>query len=169
MATNLQLLHEEVLTGSTSTINMTNCFYGSYKDFEVHTNLTKQSGNTGTNLKLIDSAGSVNSDSTYDWGLYVQKSNTGWSELRDVNKTSWENLGGVHDANGGKHIFRIYNPISSTQFTYFQSIGTSWDQGALRGYRGLGVFSANTSMYGLQLGFNDAPVEIGKISVYGVK
>ena len=174
MAGNLEFIKSVEVTTSVLSIDVTNCFSADYDVYKITTNDFSTAGATGTALygRYIDSGGSVISASNYDIAYLNLKSNLAFGESRFTNQTSLFYQFGVIDqspeSNGG--VAYIFNPFSSSSYTFSLSQTAGNLSGNLQGTKHIGVLKQTASMTGIQIfdGTGVRPFDEGKVSVYGL-
>jgi len=175
MAGNLEFIKSETITTSVLSVDVTNCFSADYDVYKITINDFSTAGATQTNLngRYIDSGGSVITASNYDMAYLNLKSNVAFGEDRFTNQTSLFYQFGVIDqspeGNGG--VLYIFNPFSSSSYTFSLSQTSGALSGVLQGTKHIGVLKQTASMTGIQIfdANGSRPFDEGKISIYGVK
>lgn len=175
MATNLELINSFEVTSSTSSFDVDNIFSDKYDVYCLSLTNFETVGTTQTALyiRFIDSTGTVITNLTYDYALYRLDVLRTYAETR-VTNTNFLNLYQIDQRpTGGSDIFYVYNPYSSSSYTFAQWQGISvWQAGALEvvGTKGIGVEKTAQSIRGIQLVEpNVRPFDKGRVSVYGVR
>jgi len=173
MATNLEFIKSTTITSAVSTLDITDVFSAEYDVYQITASGLSTAGSTTyCALKLINSSGSVLSDSSYDDAYLSCKTNTTFGEAKNVGITYWQEFfgdadGGGEGSAGANYIFNPFN----TSYT-FNLRQTFHAQGGLyRMYKGIGVYKQTTSCTGIHLMFTELSQDVtgGTISVYGVK
>ena len=176
MATNLQLIHREPITSSQSTTSITNCFTSSYDVYKIVSSGISTAGTTAVtlNMRLIDSGGSVISDSEYDYGHLIMRTDAAFVEQYATGQTKFyrpfaESTDQAPDSQGA--IIYVFNPNDSSAYTFI--IYQNMDSGSSLhiGMKGIGVHNVAEQITGFQLVEDNGsrPYDTGTISVYGVK
>jgi len=175
MAGSLELISTTTMTDDVQTVNITNVFSDKYDVYMIKGSnmLGKNSTATGVNLRLINSSDSVLS-SNYDFAQLTLKGEASFSEGRSTTATRLENVfGGLDDSGQSQgNVAYIYNPFSSSSYTFCQWQSASTPSGNLRGHKGIGVLHTTASITGFQVELNESASRFsgnGKVSVYGVK
>jgi hypothetical protein len=175
MSTNLELIKTTIMTDNVQTVNITNVFSNKYDVYMIKGSnmIGKNSTATGVNLRLINSSDSVLS-SDYDFAQLTLKGEASFSEGRSTTATRLENVFGGLDDSGQSagNVAYIYNPFSSSLYTFCQWQSSSMPGGNLRGHKGIGVLHTTASITGFQVELNESASRFsgeGKVSVYGVK
>ena len=169
----LRLLNDTTVSSSVHFVNVEDVFT---TDFEVYqvvgaNFLGATSTATGTNMRLINASGSVIADD-YMYAQQSMKAETGFGENRSEDESRiWNVMSGVDDsgqASGGD--FWIFNPASSSNYTWvlYESAGSP--SGNFRGYKGIACYPKNLSITGFQIENNES-VDFsggGNLKTYGL-
>jgi hypothetical protein len=175
MATNLELINSFEVTSSTSSFDVDNVFTDKYDVYYLSLTNFQTVGTTQTRIRIrfIDSTGTVETGSTYDYAYLQMDSIRAFAEPKNTNTTFLDyNL--VDQApTGAGLISYIYNPYSASSYTFssWQNVSV-WQAGALetRGTKGIGVEKTAQSIRGFQIFETDTrPFDKCRVSVYGVK
>ena len=175
MAGSLELISTTTMTDDVQTVNITNVFSDKYDVYMIKGSnmIGKNSTATGANLRLINSSDSVLS-SDYDFAQLTLKGEASFSEGKSTTATRLENVFGGLDDSGQSagNIAYIFNPFSSSRYTFCQWQSSSMPGGNLRGQKGIGALHTTASITGFQVELNESASRFsgdGKVSVYGVK
>ena len=175
MAGSLELISTTTMTDDVQTVNITNVFSDKYDVYMIKGSnmLGKNSTATGVNLRFINSSDSVLS-SDYDYAQLALKGEASFAENRSTTETRlWNVFGGLDDSGQSQgNIAYVYNPYSSSSYTFCQWQNGSMPGGNLREYKGVGVLHTTASITGFQVELNESASRFsgnGKVSVYGVK
>ena len=177
MAGNLEFIHKETISGSTSTTNVTSCFTSDYDVYKIYSSGISTAGTdyVDLNMRFIDSGGSVISASEYDYANLNMLSWDSFSESSATGQTSFlrafsESTDQAPESQGGE--ITVYNPNSSSSYTFItyansQKYGGSY----MTGLKGIGVHTVAETITGFQLleSNGSRPYSSGVILVYGVK
>ena len=108
-------------------------------------------------------------DSTYDYAYLQMDSNTSFTDVSSTTATSLKfNEIDIRPEGAGFQIY-IYNPFSSSSFTFANWQTASFFSSKLRGTKAIGVEHTAQSIRGFQLfEINTRPFDSGTISIYGV-
>ena len=172
MAGNLEFIHKETISASTSSVSIDNVFSSNYDVYKITINGVSTAGTIGTFLaiRFIDNAGSVISDLEYDWADLEMRSDTIFSNDNDIG-VSFMRMNGVTDQSPesmGANV-NIYNPYDSSSYTFIngQSSGITTN---LRGGKNIGVHKVAETIRGFAVIETNGsrPFDSGTISVYGL-
>ena len=166
MATNLQFIKSHDITSSVANLSVTDCFNSQYEEYKIIGQINSSGGFADANLQFIDTSGNVETGSDYEFGMLILKSETSGAQFRGTSQSSivaQMNSG----ENGSANVLNVYNPFSSSSFTFTTvEKGVSFSSG-LRAYKMVGVHKLAESMSGFKLTFDENATS-GRISVYGV-
>lgn len=172
MATNLQLISTQAISGSISSLDFDNVFSANYDVYKITSQGISTVGttNNSTGIRLLDSSGTVIDQAEYDYAQQVLRTNTSFGEVRATGQTSVLDFFGVTDqapeSTGG--VGYVYNPFDSSSYTFFMQQNSMALAGVYRGFKAIGVHKSAESCRGFRATFSQA-VGSGTISVYGVK
>jgi len=172
---NLRLINETTTTAGVQTVNITDVFSSDFDIYKIvgAVNLGNNSTATGFNLRFINASGSVVS-TDYDYAQQAMKSEASFGENKSASETRLWNVFGVLDDSGQSagNVAYVFNPFSSSSYTFclWQSAGTP--SGNLRAYKGIGVLHQTSVITGFQAELNESVGEFasgGKIKTYGLR
>jgi len=174
MATNLEFIKSTTITSPVSTLDITDVFSANYDVYQLTANGLSTAGSTTyCAAKLINSSGSVLSDGSYYDAYLSCKTNATFGESRNAGITYWQEFFGDADGSpeGSAGANYIFNPFSSSSYTFNLRQTFHAQGGIYRAYKGIGVYGQQTSCTGIHLMFTELSQDVigGTISVYGVK
>ena len=174
MATNLQFIHEENISESTSSTSVDNVFTDSYDVYMILCTGFSTVGTSGTFLgvRFIDNSGNVVTDAEYDWADLEMRSDASFSDDNDEGATFMRLQGGFdQEPETTGAVIYVYNPSDSGSYTFIttQSSGSTGGNG--RGGKGIGVHKTAETVRGFAIieTVGSRPYDSGEIRVYGVK
>jgi hypothetical protein len=173
MATELQFIKSVTLDGSSSSISITDVFSADYDVYVVTYNLTTDSGSPkDTHLRLINSSDTIVTNANYDYAYLIMYVATSFAQNRATGQDKFTGILSPTDfppeGNAGK--FEIYNPFSSSSYTFINSQSAESHNGTRAGFKGIGVLKETTSITGLNIFLSSTnPTDASNITVYGVK
>ena len=175
MAGTLELISTTTMTDNAQTVNITNVFSDKYDVYMLKGSnmIGKNSTATGVNLRFINSSDSV-LISGYDYAQLALKGEASFGENRGTTPTRlWNVFGGLDDSGqSAGNVAYVFNPYSSSSYTFCQWQTAGMPSGNLRVYKGIGVLHTTDSITGFQVELNESASRFsgnGKVSVYGVK
>jgi len=173
MATNLQFIKSFTPDGSASSLSITNVFSAQYNVYVVTYSLTTDSGSPkDVHLRLINSSDTIVTNSNYDYAY--QQMNTGGT-FTDTKNTGQDHVTGMLGATdfppeGVTGKFEVYNPFSSSTYTFISQQASNSHNGSRAGWKGIAALKETTSITGLNIFLSSTnPVADSNISVYGVR
>lgn len=174
MATKLEFLKSATGTGASSSISITDVFSADYDAYVTTYHCVSDSGSPkGINLRLINSSGSIISNSNYDYAIWLMYAYTSFSDTyRDTGQDQWTDILGYIDytPEGCSGKFEIYNPFSSSSYSFMTGQSMQQWNGAEASNKSIGVLKETTSCTGLNIYLPSTNFTDGtKVSVYGVK
>ena len=167
-------LIKKVTGTSVSAINVLDVFTS---DFDVYKIVAADmvgatSTATGTNLRLINSSGTVIA-SNYLYAMVNMKSESGYSDSKSTSETRiWNVFASIDDGGQGSGgVVYIFNPTSTSHYTNILYESAGYPSGNLRGFKGWGKHKVYDTITGFQIENNEnvAFVADAKISVYGLR
>jgi hypothetical protein len=174
MATNLQFITSFQITSSQETTDLDNIFTNQYDVYKViFSGFSTVGTSTGNiNLRIIDDSGTVDTNNVYDYTVYELRTDTGYQDNKNEGFGRIDRLMKIDqspDVFGS--VLYVYNPKSSSTFTFFHWQGSGKYAGATRGLKGHAVHRVQESIRGLRIFETNGgrPYDTGKISIYGVQ
>tara|TARA_R100001594_G_scaffold74838_1_gene109575 strand:+ start:230 stop:760 length:531 start_codon:yes stop_codon:yes gene_type:complete len=176
MSTNLQFIKSATISSGSSTLNITNVFSADYDVYKIVSYGISTVGTlqTDPDLRFINSSDSVVGDNDYDYAHLIMRTDASFTEQRNTNEDEFYRFFGESVDQGvetNAQVTYIYNPFSSSSYTFaiYQSMVAS--AGLKIGMKGIGVLKQTTSMTGFQVKDNTGsrPFAGGEFAVYGVK
>ena len=170
----LRLINETEITSSSSTVQFTDLFS---EDFDIYkitiANLTTDSAGYLYG-RLINSSGSVITASSYDNANLLMDSGSTWTENRSTGQTSIQYLEffGSGTTNSSNNTIYIFNPYSSSSYTFILNQG--WGHFGARGNGAKGIYVLkNTAIitgFELSNAYNSSlNITGGTVRTYGLR
>ena len=166
MAGNLEFIKSASGT-SVSSLSITDCFNANYDVYKVIGTDFNPSTEINLELRYIDSGGSTISTSTYDRAFLNMTSYATFVESATPNAPSIIAVGSQSTTGNGFN-FEIYNPFSSSSYTFNTHQASTYVSSGGRGYKGIDVEKSTTSVTGLYFFVSSGTFDINNISVYGL-
>ena len=174
---NLRLINQTTTT-VTNLINITDVFSADYDIYKIVISGLNQDTNVGNEIngiRFINSSGSLISASDYDYAVYEMRSGAGFVGNKSASASAifmGQRADQVGDGSNNT-VFYVFNPFSSTSYTFTLSQSTSFDgaESNVNG-KGIGVLHQTNSITGFQIYDSDSgrPFESGsKIITYGLR
>lgn len=172
---NLRLINETTTTAGVQTVNITDVFSSDFDIYKIvgAVNLANNSTATGFNLRFINSSGSVIS-TDYDYAQQAMKAEASFGTNKSTSETRLWNVFGALDDSGQSagNVAYVFNPFSSSSYTFCLWQSSSKPSGNYRMYKGIGVLHQLNSITGFQAELNESAGEFasgGKIRTYGLR
>lgn len=169
---NLQFIKSLTPDGSSSSLSVTNCFSAQYDIYAVTYHITTDSGSPkDVSLRLINASDTIVTNTNYNYAYY----DMGTSGLTEVQAQGADKFSGLLNATdfppeGASGIFYVYNPFSSSLYTFINAQSANRHNGSTNGYKGIAVLKETTSITGINIFLSSTnPTNESNISVYGVK
>tara|TARA_R100000231_G_C5272374_1_gene149078 strand:- start:193 stop:729 length:537 start_codon:yes stop_codon:yes gene_type:complete len=168
---NLKFLSRTDIVNSASTFNIDNIFTTEFNTYRLtFTGMTSNVINFG-NMRLINSSGSVKSDTNYDGAQLAMKENGSFGNQKQSFATSWQEVYGDPEVapQGSVSHVDIFNPMNSGAFTYAKARSNhSQGTAVLRSFASAYCYRVAEAHRGIQL-FDTLSNQItgGKVSVFG--
>ena len=174
MAGNLEFI-KSVTGTSVGTLDVTDCFSADYDVYKIIISKLDNDTDGRTRLRLIDSVGSVISDSEYDQAILEMSSVSSFTEVRDVSTTSFTRIGyssnNLADSIG--IVTYIFNPYDSSSYTFIKAQSTGYydDLSSQSGQKSIGVHKQTEQITGIHLYPQTVAATFDNITVkvFGVK
>jgi len=173
MSTNLEFIKSVTPDGSSSSILITDVFSAKYDVYQVNYSIvTDSTSPKNVDLRLINSSNAVISNSNYDYVFHLLYTASASVLYKNTGQTKWTEILGYTDypPEGNAGTFQIYNPFSSSTYSYIAGQYFSRWNGGSAGGKNIGVLKETTSCTGLNIFLSSTnPTSASNISVYGVK
>ena len=173
MSTNLQFIKNLTPTGSSSSLSVTDVFSAQYDVYLVTYNITTDSGSPkDVHLRLINSSDTIVTNANYDFAYLQMNTSGSFTETGLINQDKVTGMLGATDfpPEGVAGKFEVYNPFSSSSYTFISQQASNSHNGARAGWKGIAVLKETTSITGLNMFLSSTnPTNESYINVYGVK
>ena len=171
MATNLQFIKSANINSATATVNITDVFSANYEVYQITISNIHCSGSSDNfSARLLDSSSSQITNN-YAYAGQIMYSYSGFGENKSTSADRWQRImiSGTELKQGGLVMY-IFNPFSSSSYTFQVSQSSNYDGSGLQGYKNIGVNKNATSCTGISF-FDNGGLTINQadINVYGVK
>ena len=169
----LRLINETEITSSVSAINVTDVFSADFDIYKIVTSGLTTVSTTGADLdgRFINSSGSVVSTSSYDYAHLNLKAETTFSQSKETSITLMSSMfGGTDDSpEGNGTVTYVFNPYSSSSYTFSLFQTSSRLSGNYRPKKGIAVLKSTASITGFQIVCTGANVDEGIVKTYGLR
>ena len=167
---NLRLLNETTGT-SVYTISVTDVFTSNFDIYKIVL-YSSSASEKEDHLRFINSSGSVISSSNYDYAQLFHRSYSSFSQVRDTSDTKLRLITGSEDNFGGNAVIYVFNPTSSSSYTFMiaQSNGfNSASGGGSDGVKYIGVLKNTSIMKGFGFRRASGTYDSLKVRTYGLR
>ena len=163
----LRLINQTEITSSVASVSVTDIFTSDYDIYKISADITSSGGDSDGSLQFLNPSGSAITSSNYAWAMLIMKSNTSFVDYKNTGTTQLDAL--FHGTpQGSGNIVYIFNPYSSSRFTFAIAKTIGQSSSNLRAYGGTGVLKLTDSISGFKLSF-DVNATSGKIKTYGLR
>ena len=171
---NLRLINETTISSAVSVVDITDVFSADFDIYKITGSALSTAGSTTyCQARLINSAGSVTTDSSYDDAYLSCKTNASFGEAKNVNIAFWQEFLGDADggAEGTSGVAWLYNPFSSSSYTFHSRQTFHSQAGIHRMYKGIGAYKQATSCTGIRIDATSLSQDLtgGVIRTYGLR
>tara|TARA_R100000742_G_C4259516_1_gene77333 strand:- start:46 stop:579 length:534 start_codon:yes stop_codon:yes gene_type:complete len=172
---NLRLISENILTTSVSSYTVDDLFSSDFDVYKIVITGTQTSGSAATdvNARLVNSSGSVDSTSNYEYAFQRLLPNTNYQiDGKGTSQSGMLDL--VYTAKDGgssaNNVIYVYNPYSSSSYTFFTQQSLVSEDSSMRGQKYISVQKKLQSNTGLNFyETNTRPFTGLKIRTYGLR
>lgn len=168
MATNLQFIKTASGIGVT-TLTVADCFTSAFDTYFMSISKAKFSSNAYTQIRFMDSSGTVINQLEYDYASLDMYANTGYANLNGTAQSSIPNFALAQSGNsdfGGISTY-IFNPYDSSSYTFVKTLSSSFStQG--RATQNVGLHKSAEQLSGIQLNRSAGDAFDMEINMYGV-
>ena len=172
MATNLQFIHKETISSSTSSVSIDNVFSSHYDVYKITISGVSTVGTSGTflGIRFIDNSGSLITGNEYDWADMEMRTD-GFTDDNSEG-VSFMRMNGLADQSPeslGENI-NIYNPYNSSSYTFINGQSSGSASALLRAGKNIGVHKVEETIRGFAVIETNGsrPINSGTICVYGI-
>ena len=171
MAGSLELTKFVEVSSATANVDVTDCFNDKFDVYKItFSDATSSFDGSSNNVRFINSSGSVISSSNYDFAYLRLRADSSYNELQGTSQDKLLEAGGIlPDTEGVGTVLYVFNPFSSSNFTFVFMQMSSMSGTQDRNYKYIGVLKDTSSITGIRFINSDGNTTSAKISVYGVK
>ena len=169
---NLRLINETEVASGVTSVNITDVFSADFDIYYASFDVGTGSAGTSSELRLLNSTGTVISASEYDMARLGMPANASFTENKFKNADSIEQFNYSYSTGiGGGNSVYFFNPYDSSSYTFIINQGSFWNGSngfstkqigvhksveTIRGFnllRTSGTWTANTTIrtYGLRV------------------
>ena len=157
---------------SSSAIEVDNVFTSKYDVYVIQMNVWDTQNVVSSLLQFIDASGNLETGAHYQWANHVLRAGAASLEEKSTSSTRVQNFSynTTSDVGHGNTII-VYNPFSSTSFTYltYETTHHQHGNGYMEGRKSVAVCKLQESMRGFKMFPDSGNVDTGKLAVFGVK
>tara|TARA_R100000742_G_C4182136_1_gene16903 strand:- start:11 stop:526 length:516 start_codon:yes stop_codon:yes gene_type:complete len=166
---NLRLIDETTVSSGVASVNITDVFSADFDIYKITFTGTSASA-VSVELRLINAGGSVVTASNYDGSHLSMTSHTAFSPSSAGSATFMDNFFGINSNNDGSAVGYLFNPFSSSTYTYgiFENASHNSSPQLWAG-KGMSILKQTASMTGFQVYPNAANLNSAKIRTYGLR
>jgi len=176
MATELQFINKTDITDGVVTVNVDNVFSSQYEVYQIFFEGVFHDSNVSNGIegiRFIDNSGSVISGSEYEYAVDNLIVDASFTETTSTSDTTLQIVMIADQLSDGQAsgVLTVYNPNSSSSFTFTQFQGMGNNSSQARGQKAIGVHKNAETIRGFQLIETNSgrPFGGGSIMTYGVK
>ena len=171
MAGSLELTKFVEVSSATANVDVTDCFNDKFDVYKItFSDATSSFDGSSNNVRFINSSGSVISSSNYDFAYLRLRADSSYNELQGTSQDKLQEAGGIlPNTEGVGTVLYVFNPFSSSNFTFVFMQMSSMSGTQDRNYKYIGVLKDTSSITGIRFINADGNTTSAKISVYGVK
>ena len=169
---NLRLINETEITSTVTSVNVTDVFSADFDIYKIVLDGVQESAvgqHQWVRMRFINSSGSIIT-SNYDYAQLRMLSNSAFGEERQTNSVDLLYAGlGYSDDYGTNAVAYIFNPFSSSSYTFELAQGIFWNGTIMQTVKGIGVNKQTTSVTGFNLYQSSGSMGSGFIRTYGLR
>jgi hypothetical protein len=169
---NLRLINETTAS-SVASLSITDVFSSDFDIYKITlSNFNADSSNPFLQFRFINSSGSIITSSQYDSGSLYMRSWNSFVEYNDQNQTTMKNLGLTNSqttADTGGAVFYIFNPFSSSSYTFVIGQSQAQDTAGTYSFKAIGVLTELTNCTGLNINFSSSNNVSLDVKTYAIR
>jgi hypothetical protein len=168
-----QRLINHSIASSVASLSITDVFSSDFDIYKItFKNFNADSSNPFLQFRFINSSGSIITSSNYDSGsLYMRSWNT-YIQYNATNQTTMKNLAltdSTSTAHTGGAVFYIFNPFSSSSYTFVLGQNQANTSAGTYSFKALGSLTELSSCTGLNINFSSANDVSLDVKTYGLR
>ena len=169
----LRLINETTISSTVTEVDVDNIFSADFDIYKIVIDGVQESA-TGQEqwlrLRFLDSSGTVDTSSNYDYAHLRMISNSGYGTENNTNQNNILYAGlGYTDDDGTNAVAYIFNPYSSSSYTFMMAQGIFWNSGRMQSVKGIAVHTSAETIRGIKLYQSSGNMGSGIIRVYGLR
>ena len=170
---NLRLINETVGT-SITTLSVTDVFSNDFDIYKLVINC-KTTLEQETDLRFINSSGSIVTASDYDYAQLYMRGYSAFTEIRSTSDSDIRLVVGDEDDFGGNAVIYVFNPTNSSSYTFVLhqgSLAIDLNNNNTVSYasnKGIGLLHQTSSITGFHLKNNNSRTTTYTTKTYGLR
>ena len=171
MATGLQFISKDTITSSVASLSITDKFTTACDIYMLNFSGFQGVSSSGSvKIQFIDNGGSAITSTDYYYANLLVDSTTTFTETRSGTSDDIEYVPQYSTSfDGASGIMYVFNPVSTSAYTFVTFQGAGSFSTAFRGQKAIGLLHTVDSITGIKLNFSSSNVDSGQVSIYGVK
>jgi hypothetical protein len=166
---NLRLLNQTTVSSAVTTVNITDVFSADYDIYKIVLSNTTASATVDLDLRFINSSGSVISSSDYAYANQRLRQ-SGFNELKSQSDTDIQlGFGQVANALGSGAVSYVFNPFSSSSYTFYIMQNETLSGTEHRGFKLIGALKQVNSITGFQAVVGADTLTSATFKTYGLR
>ena len=166
---NLRLLNQTTVSSAVTTVNITDVFSTDYDIYKIVLSNTTASSTIDLDLRFINSSGSVISSSNYAYANQRQRQ-SGFNELKSQSDTDIQlGFGQVANALGSGVVSYVFNPFSSSSYTFYIMQNETLSGTEHRSFKLIGALKQVNSITGFQAVVGADTLTSATFKTYGLR
>ena len=169
---NLRLINETEITSSVSSVNVTDVFSADFDIYKITISNPNADTDSDVSLRLINSSGSVVSDSNYNFARLGMPAWTTFQEGRGTNSNRGQYVDGFGrstEAENGGNVIWVFNPFSSSSYTFLLNQSNKKSPNGNIGNKSIYVLKQTASMTGINFFQETGNITGMNIRTYGLR
>ena len=170
---NLRLINETLVTSDVSFVNITDLFSSDYDVYQITFSEVDTDTTTYLYMRLINPSGSVITSANYDYGYSLPDSTVGAATANNTGQTYIPiNYFSNVLAESGVNTITIFNPYSTSSYTYIMNQGAGFFSSRMNAIKYIGLCDTLDSIGGVQFsvaGNSSYNISRAKIRTYGLR
>jgi hypothetical protein len=170
---NLRLINETEITSTVTSVDVDNIFSADFDIYKIVLDGVQESSSGNhqwVRMRFINSSGSIISASEYDYAHLRMIASSAFAEEKNTNQDNILYAGlGYTDDYGTNAVAYIFNPYSSSSYTF--ALGqSSFTAGASnQNAKGIGVHKSTETIRGIRFYQSSGSMGSGFIRIYGLR
>ena len=168
-----QRLINHSIASSVASLSITDIFSSDFDIYKITlSNFNADSSNPFLQFRFINSSGSIITSSQYDSASLYMRSWNSFIEYNDTDQTTMKNLTLTNSqttADTGGAVFYIFNPFSSSSYTFVIGQSEAQDTAGTYSFKAIGSLTELSSCTGLNINFSSSNDVSLDVKTYGLR